>query len=493
MSKELTLIDLKKSEKVRSLKEMLDLERAHNLADITRPSAKKSTSLWAYFRVYYAETLVLKKEAGVKVKRGMVRTLIKDVFYGNPLRIFRKPRFLAFIASDQRKEIDGEFVHPLDLLPKSITQDLLMVELPYNRKSKISKVPSRFVLSAYVLILLETLVGFFIPKRKFTHLFAYDTIELLLGASISRVSQARRFYSCYWLTKIMLKLWNRPEMVFCCAPYPFMGRIVALKEAGIPIIEIQHGCVSSSHRAYNVPRNYGRKFYPDYFLSWGDYEKHFFSNKDNFYLAEGETVLPVGNFYIDYLLKNTSSYKRELIRSSMGNENTLVAVSLQDPLEDYLMPFILEAARYDNSFSFLLLPRAKSHQFYRETYDLPGNVFLEEKINTYQGIIAADFHTTIWSTTAIEAVVLGKTNVLVDLNGMATGVIGELLDKDRNTFYAETATLMVTLLRELRKDQKNKENNDTLFHHEGVKENIAKAVKKITELTRGKEGGNAVV
>lgn len=76
-------------------------------------------------------------------------------------------------------------------------------------------------------------------------------------------------YSIYILEKI------KPKIILMAVSYIFNNQILceAAKEKRIPIVELQHGQASDIHVAYNYKKQIELKSFPDYFFSFGQFEK----------------------------------------------------------------------------------------------------------------------------------------------------------------------------------------------------------------------------
>jgi len=304
-------------------------------------------------------------------------------------------------------------------------------------------------------------------------------VEIALQVNLNHEYLMKRFKASEFVMNSLLKLY-RPKMFFCTVAYPIMGYVCAAKKMNIPVIEFQHGYIGTSHRAYNVSANIASEAYPDFVACWGEYEAGFFKNPHNYYV-DSSRVYTVGNFYTDYLRE--ADLKSQSI-SSRNKFNVLIAVTMQDPVENQMLEFVKRLAELDPTQGFLILPRNRPHAFYDNwALDLP-NVFTDKTMNSYQGIACCNVHTTCWSTMAFEALVLGKPNILIDENRIATNSLGDTLGQTEFTYYADSPSEFMNLVQKavLAESNQIKQSSERFFQSKST-ENVENAVKEIKVVT----------
>ena len=464
--------------KIKNIKEFFDLERRADLKGLE----VGDYSLWSFLRTYYAEEFVLSNNPGNKPSVGLAAQGVKALGYG--LRyLFGNYEYLAFTAGNQRKLMDGKWVHPLDLLPPNIRRKTLFIELPILGHKQRTDLPDPRVVSRFWMILREFL---WIKTRKTSD---YENMAAAAGeigksfdVSLNVGYLLKRFYAGHAVMESVLDRYQ-PKAVFCAVSSTMTNYILACKERNIPVIEIQHGYIGTTHRSYNLVRDLGTKLYPDYFLGWGDYEKQFFSDPTNHFITS-DRVFTVGNFYLDGIQERGTETRlrhRELLRQYAST----VALSVQDPLEKQMMPFLIDVALALPEVAFLILPRTRNEAYYREHFTLPDNFLFFPELNTYEGILISDLHTTIWSTTAFESLALGRANLLINPDNMAFDVFGHLLNEESCTYYAGSPEEFARKLPlALAVTEGKARAAGTRFFRSKFVENIEDAVKKIlTEIS----------
>jgi len=416
-----------------TLENFLQLEIETNF---TEKISKTKFNVWPFIRNYFAEAFMLNNNPGVKINQISKKKLMKDTFFGNPLNIIKRKEYFIFIYSDQRKKIGDKYYHPFDYLPAYILNEALFIEVPLNMKCSQKDIPSRNKISKNILLATELLISPFISTKKYISKSGIEETQKLLDINYNPSKNIIRLISGYFLMKYLMLRIHKPKAVFCTVPYSIMGYIKALKEKDIPVIELQHGYIGHGHRAYSIPKDYGNEFYPDYFLAWGTKDQKFLQDKTNFYIQNKSNISLVGNFYLDHLLSNKYLQQKLLpYKKIVGNES--ISISMQDPIEQELLNFLIPLAVSNRKINFIILPRNKSHEYYQKKFKLPKNIYLFPEINTYEGILISKVHTTMWSSTALEAVGLSRPNILINIKGSALKAYKGILGDKEFTYYVE--------------------------------------------------------
>lgn len=208
---------------------------------------------------------------------------------------------------------------------------------------------------------------------------------------------------------------------------------LACSKKGIKSIELQHGMVSPS-----VPRNSGWRdvpgkgyeFLPDVFWCWNK------SEVSSVYEWTKETtkhsVLPNGNIYLQQREKYASQQAKKLannFRNSTHSFDQICLVAFQSPNvePDWLLEAIL-ASPSSTLWLFKFHPTdqmranriAKIENYFRknsaDNYDL---VFANNPyLNIYDCIDVADSVLSAFSSSLLEAMMLGKTPVVIHPEGL---------------------------------------------------------------------------
>jgi len=421
---------------------LADLELKYDTQSIT----VNGECVWPVLRLKINEEIRKKnglKSRTVKLNISVVLQLIGTLFYGlfDFFRIGRF-KFWFFSSSDRRKKLDSKYVDRVigSLAVKNKVS--LVIENPYPKGGhyKRKEVDVEAILSQTIFFAIIKLFYIFGPKTpKINNEELITTILDENEIHLNYRKLIRNYISQYRFMKFLLRF-AKPQAVFFVYAASSMGYIKALKEKKIHVIEIQHGVINKSHNAYNLNKNYGRQLLPDYLLTFGQLEKKLFS--DNNHFIDSEKVFPVGYYFLDQLV-NASSHSATSQEVKKGYE-TIVVFSLQDPFEDFIFEFIIEAARLSPQVFYMLVPRDPEKP-YSGIAEIE-NLRIERNLNVYECLSIADVHATINSTCALEAPCFGVPNILYDYKGWAYDYYSSVLDDQGITVYTSTAAAFVESL-----------------------------------------------
>ena len=262
----------------------------------------------------------------------------------------------------------------------------------------------------------------------------------------------KKFYSEFLVWSLIYKIY-KPNYVFLTCYYDNLAAVVAAKDNEIKVIEIQHGFIGKTHQGYNYITKIPNRYFPDYLLSFGEYEKN--SNIDTF-IIEKDKIIPIGHYYIDLINSQNIDLK-------IKDENVVkVLVTLQETIQDKLIEFILESTEYSDKIFYDLLPR-------NDTNIDVNNEFVKvlAKEDFYQIIRDYDLHVTVYSTCAIEAPSLNVPNILVNIDDVAQEIYLDILDP-RTSVYVNSPSEFVKEIESnaSRQDKKYAEYNSTVIAQE---------------------------
>ncbi len=389
----------------------------------------KNLNVWLELRNRIYTKIKFGEESAYKISNKTYISVLISMFYGF-FKWFKKYDAWFFSNKVNRILIDGYYYDRIFDYIGSQIDSSLFIELTTERHYKKSQVYSKNIVSKSLLIFIEKIVSIFVSLKR-VDLTEYNKILKEFDVEISPVYGLKKMISQYYFMRFLLAF-NKPKFVFISPSYDNYGYVKAFKEKGIKVIEVQHGVIIKEHYGYNVQTEFSRDYFVDYLLTFGENEKLVF-NETNFGISR-ESVIPVGNFYLDHILEYFKSVpKIENLKSKYTKSFVVSLQELEVPLR--LIPLLIESAHLFPDYLFILKPRHKDMNYYTSTYSLPSNMVVIENVNVYQLIMETDFHISVYSTCALEAPALGKMNILYDINGMAKSHLGEVLTNAKTTRY----------------------------------------------------------
>lgn len=444
------------------------LEKKYEVEKIT----VNGIQVWPVLRTYFASQVVFDQDRSVKLNKSIIKGIFRFFFKGF-YNIFKKTDYIFFTSSGQRRVNEGGFFDIADVVASQCANTLI-VELPYNgahlnKKMYVTnRLMSKYPFYFFTVFLSKIRLNYKIQSEQIIKDIMKET-----GIIIPYQKRIKIFMAERWIMKCIIK-WKSLKGFFLITPYTNMGYVFAFKENNLPVIEFQHGTISRSHYAYNIVKPFDNRLFPDYLLTFGKKEKDVFT-KDNFYIKK-ENVIPVGSMVIDNMMhKKPRDKKFEEITSRYSRT---IAFSAQDAFENQFTSFLKLAAELDSSVCYILMPRFKSPEHYLK-YKFPENIKFIPWLSTYELIYLSNIHSTINSTTAIEAPSLGTINILTNIENRSKSYFNDILD-ERICFYADTPEEYVQLIKSLELKSKDEvaSLNEGLIEN-GFINNLTKVISRI--------------
>jgi hypothetical protein len=201
----------------------------------------------------------------------------------------------------------------------------------------------------------------------------------------------------------------RPKCILVLVGYGNEAKVFAAKKKGIPVIEMQHGTLSPYHVGYNFPEGTTKRYFADYFFSFGDFWKdvaHFPIPKIN--------IIRVGYPYLAHALekfKNVPKKQRIVFISqgSIGAELSSFAVQLRKITSAHIdIIYKLHPGEYD-----------RWKQEYPCLIDSGIQIIDSHSPDLYEILSSASWQIGVYSTAIYEGLAFGCMTYLVDLPGVA--------------------------------------------------------------------------
>lgn len=391
----------------------------------------KGQKVWPYLRIYIAAKLLHNRDSK-SINVLVLKSFLISFFYGFS-NLFKSYNYFYITSNDQRKKTGNIYTDKgIDAI-SSILKKGLVFELPIVKHFNKKDTPTENVVSKFILYFLVLLYSkLFVRKFKLEN---KDVLEKLLidnHLTLNFKEIIIRNWSQYKVMQFLLKIY-KPKAAFITCYYTNMGFIKAFKEKNIKVIEIQHGVINKSHEAYNVFKDIDSSFYPDYLLSFGFKEKETFVS-DN-YCIKPENVYPVGHFYLDYIVNNYQPNKR--LEDISSDFKKTIAITSQNHLVEFkLIDFVIKSANLDKDILFIFIPRTLGKT--QEQYGFPNNVIIVDWLNCYEIMSQSDFHSTVFSSCAIESPSIGVQNIMINIDNLSVTHFGEVLLDEKITRFINT-------------------------------------------------------
>lgn len=415
----------------------MDFEKIEKNFDVSRLTFNGSC-VWPILKSYL---IGLEKETPIikKASQSVIKLLAKNLFLDIlSLRNLRKSKVWVFTNSERRYYVEDESFDRITTGLLNYLDDYILFENPVpkgrTKKEKLQK--GELYVGMSWIYLVQFVLQKLSQKSKIENL---DTFGIFLKRDLTEIKKVfNRILAGEKLYNFLIKKY-RPKAIFVVCYYSNFEMIRAARKNNIPIIELQHGLVSTGHRAYYFSKPYGDEHLPDYFLSYGAYSSDVVTR--GHVVRPGQT-LDYGNSFLE-LVASKLSISKEL-ESIKNNFKKVICITGQLPATDGpLLKMIYEIHHLFPGICFIFKPR---HKDLTRTFDERFNFLERFEINTYELLKYCDYHITVYSTCAMECLALGKPNISIDIKGYYSKFLKPMLDENQfNHVVSDSSGLKKTL------------------------------------------------
>lgn len=372
---------------------------------------------------------------------------LKNIFYGFK-NWFRKYDYICFSDSAERRFINGVYKDKImdDIIYR--LNNALLIELPNPNHYK--NTFTKYKVSQFLLDLIVFISKIISSNTKMNN---KELDNILLKEALS-FDYKNIILNTEFEIKVYQILFSiyKPKFIFINCAYCRYGVVKAARDAGIDVIELQHGVITKVHFGYISNIELNSTYLPTKLLSFGLNE----CNMKNLLIKD---VIPIGSYYLNYLLKNFKPDKELL--TIIKNYKYVIGVSLQDADWEYfgMLSFIENVASKDKDVLYIIIPRKR-----KDSIKPSNNIILYDKLDCYNIILHCDIHVTLYSSCALEAPTLGIPNILIDIRNFATKYYKDILDK-YHTKIVDNEDSFMKIIPEMAKLDKEtiKAKNNTVF------------------------------
>jgi hypothetical protein len=205
---------------------------------------------------------------------------------------------------------------------------------------------------------------------------------------------SRYISSIYFFRNYFKQL--KPKVLFSISHYSTInkGAIKAANEIGIPTIDVQHGLINKKSPGY-IDTSGIKEDIPKYLFVYGKYFKDIISDNSN--LFENENIIISGNYYLSKYI--TSNKKRTF------NKEEILLITTQPAVDENTYINIIKEALKIKLKVILKIHPSESKEKYKTILN-KFDITLKEKENIYELFNIAKYHATVFSTSAVESLVL---------------------------------------------------------------------------------------
>ena len=414
---------------------LAEFEKKGDIANITH----KGNSVWPIIKNYLPllsekGNELVKKEDNSTLKI-LLKVLLPDAFWF--VKLF-KSNIWVFTNSERRYEINGSYFERVASGLLQFFPSYVLFENPIPKglspRKKLQK--GELWIGMSWLFLMQKLI------MKFTrplHIENLNLIDEVLGTHKSKILDIIKRYHAEYLLYSFLFNFRKPKGVFVVCYYTKYGLIKACKMKGIPVFELQHGLITTEHRAYGFKSDFARAFKPDYFLSYGRIFNHIVTNGN--FIQEANTLIYGYSFLHEVSQKIEPS--QELLELKESYKKIICITGQLINTDNKLLSIIEDVAKVRPEVCFIYKPRNTNNGI--ECTTIP-NLIKWQNANTYMLLKSCDFHLTIYSTCALESLALGTPTISVDVDGLYTKHLKKLIGENTYNYEINNALDLIEVL-----------------------------------------------
>jgi len=305
-----------------------------------------------------------------------------------------------------------------------------------------------------------------------------ETIEKHIKESLVIFVCMKRFFK-----KLFTNLTPRAVLIVCGYGRINMALSQACREMSIPSIELQHGIITKNHPGYiKTTKSENRDCIPEYLLTYGNAFSDIVKQGG---LFDHQKVHAVGFPYLEEV-KGFSPAIDTKLESFISNFSTNILITSQWTVADEMKKFIiylskeLEKSKHDVGIIFKPHPRdwrdysvIKRHR----------NIFLASKYgDVYEMLKVADIHSTVYSTSGIEALAFGTPNIFVDVGKTNMKELIDVVDNRTSFMVTSPRQFMEKLdyiISNYESTSKNALKTSEVFFKQNAKKNFEKFLSSL--------------
>ena len=367
--------------------------------------------IWPFLRNYFATKVNNAQGREVNLTLKQKISMLPKLFYGTKYW-FKKYDTIIFSNTLEKRKKGDKYYDKLFDEYAYLKNNSLIIETPVYNHFKRNKLENTNICSSIPLYFRELIYSkLHYRNTTIENENILKEICLKYKLEVNYFALAKRFLAQQRTMKRLIKKFKPKTFAFSFS-YNKQGYIIEANNQNVNTIEFQHGIIDSNHIAYNLFKNYSKKQYPNYLLSYGKREKNFFASNGNF--IDSSNVFPIGHSYLDYILNNAKPSVK--FKNQTKSFSKLICVSLQEIEAGFeLVKKISEISKNNPNIGFLLAPRKESEEFYNSNFNIQTNMLFIKEHNVYELMRFCDFHLTVYSTCALEALPLGAFNILYNI------------------------------------------------------------------------------
>lgn len=418
------------------------------------------TKLWNLIRVllYF---YVQKKNANKTIDRLSIKTIYHIIKEGvSQINFEDKIELCGFSGTESRRNINGKFYDIyMDPLHDIMGEKFWIFEWPtseaYRRDYK-NKIYSKNYIPIHIPLLNKTffqILYYKIFKKSSVGIEKKEILQDIIKIFCEKtqmeeddlnreICEAIEIF--YYIKKFLVDLLKKiePKAIFIRCGYGrfHMALSQACRELGITSIELQHGVITNHHVGYiKLTYSNNRDCIPEYLLTYGDAFSEIVKKST---LFDHEKIISIGFPYMEEIINSKPKIDKE-IKIFCSKFSKIILVTSQWDLADEIKEFILNmVTKLDRDIGIIFKPHPRDWRTYSELETYENILLVNRYDDLYEIMKIADIHSTITSTSGIEALAFGKPNIFIDMGRVNIKENIEIID-EKTSFLVNSTNQFV--------------------------------------------------
>jgi hypothetical protein len=423
------------------------------------------TRIWNLLRVFlYSNFQKLGKgTTRKKLSKNSIKSvlsLFKESFI--PLRLPKNITVCGFSSSESRKLYNNTYYDIyLDPLYEILGDKLAVFEWPettgYRRKYD-HPVYSRHHVPMHIPLSTKTFWNLLFSRLTGRKNFTIESEEVLQDiityisttASVDKDKLTNDIYDFitvfvhikHFLHNILKKIKPKAVLIRCGYGRFPMALSQACRELGIPPIELQHGLITAYLPAYRrATPTTNKDCIPEYLLAHGEIYANIVRNGN---LFDKDKVISTGYPYLQRTLmqrKITPSLKQSFSpfpHNILFTSQWIVAAEIKD----FVIKVADQLERANMNVGILFKPHPYDKNDYANLRKNKHIILIDKYEDTFKLFSLVDIHSTVYSTSGLEAMAFGTPNIFVDIYNMAPNTTTPYIVASPTRFLESAKTIL---------------------------------------------------
>jgi hypothetical protein len=339
--------------------------------------------------------------------RSALRILAKAIVF--PLRnpqVFRKYDVVVFSNQFEKRLLDGAVIDKLSsgLIAAYEKKGYKVLVVNYG-DSAAGKFTAKNIVNGRILgeAAWNIYPGFLLKGQAKKIRAALGEFDSIINSRLI-IKELNFYLGLIWIYRLLYRIWQ-PKLVFM-PDYSSFSEIYAANTRGIHTVELQHGNINEYHPGYVAYSPVNRNFYSKRMLLFGENSRLHLPGA----IYGRDEMLVAGNYYLSKL---RCEQRPEKIISIISRYKVSICVPYDITDEAYIFDFLQDAVKRFHEAAFIFSIRYAASEKILTLQDEFANVYIEKDVPFQKIVLCCDYNMCSFSTCALEALALGKPNILI--------------------------------------------------------------------------------